>query len=157
MQIKWAFRSITMSKASGGDEIAVELFQILKDDAVKVLHSVCQQMWKTQQWPQDGKGRFHYNPEERQFQRMFSYHTVALISPATKVISPSKSSTVHELWHSICSSWVEKRQKNQRSNCQRPLDHRKSKRISEKHLLLLYWPCKSLTVWIITNCGKLWI
>ena len=156
MQIKWAFRSITMSKASGGDGIAVELFQILKDDAVKVLHSVCQQMWKTQQWPQDGKGCFHCNPKERWFQRMFSYHTVALISPATKVISPSKSSTVHELWNSICSSWIEKRQKNQRSNCQHLLDHRKSKTISEKHLLLLYWPCKSLTVWIITNCGKLW-
>ena len=49
--VKWALGSITTNKASGGDEIAVELFQILKDDAVKVLHSVCQQLWKTQQWP----------------------------------------------------------------------------------------------------------
>ena len=54
-EVKWALRSISMSKASGGDEIPVELFQILKDDAVKVLHSVCQQIWKTQQWPQDWK------------------------------------------------------------------------------------------------------
>ena len=54
-EVKQALRSITMTKASGGDGIAVELFQILKDDAVKVLHSICQQMWKTHQWPQDWK------------------------------------------------------------------------------------------------------
>ena len=54
-EVKWALGSITMNKASGGDRIPVELFQILKDDAVKVLHSVCQQIWKTQQWPQDWK------------------------------------------------------------------------------------------------------
>ena len=52
-KVKWALRSITMSKASGGDGIPVELFQILEDDSVKVLHSTCQQIWKTQQWPQD--------------------------------------------------------------------------------------------------------
>ena len=54
-EVKWALRGITMNKASGGDEIPVELFQILKDDAVKVLHSIYQQIWKTQQWPQDWK------------------------------------------------------------------------------------------------------
>ena len=54
-EVKWALESITMNKASGGDGIPVELFQILKDDAVKVLHSICQQIWKTQQWPQDWK------------------------------------------------------------------------------------------------------
>ena len=54
-EVKWALESITMNKASGGDTIPVELFQILKDDAVKVLHSICQQIWKTQQWPQDWK------------------------------------------------------------------------------------------------------
>ena len=54
-EVKWAFGSITMKKASGGDGIPVELFQILKDDAVKVLHSICEQIWKTQQWPQDWK------------------------------------------------------------------------------------------------------
>ena len=55
-EVKWAFGSITTKKASGGDGIPVELFQILKDDAVKVLHSICQQIWKTRQWPQDWKG-----------------------------------------------------------------------------------------------------
>ena len=54
-EVKWALGTITMNKASGGDGIPVELFQILKDDAVKVLHSICQQIWKTQQWPQDWK------------------------------------------------------------------------------------------------------
>ena len=54
-EVKWALGNITMNKASGGDGIPVELFQILKDDAVKVLHSICQQIWKTQQWPQDWK------------------------------------------------------------------------------------------------------
>ena len=70
-EVKWALESITMSKASGGDGIPVELFQILKDDAVKVLHSICQQIWKTQQWPQYWKNdSFHSNPKERQCQRM---------------------------------------------------------------------------------------
>ena len=64
-EVKWVSRSITKSKASGDDGIAVELYQILKDDAVKVLHSICQHMWKTQQWPQDWKGRFPCNPQER--------------------------------------------------------------------------------------------
>ena len=69
-EVKWALGSITMNKASGGDGIPVELFQILKDDAVKVLHSICQQIWKTQQWPQDWKMCFHSNPKESQCQRM---------------------------------------------------------------------------------------
>ena len=63
-EVKWASESITPNKASGGDGIPVELFQILKDDAVKVLHSICQQIWKTQQWPQDWKRQFSF-----QFQR----------------------------------------------------------------------------------------
>ena len=57
-EVKWTLESVTMNKASGGDGIPVELFQILKGDAVKVLHSICQQIWKTQQWPQDRKGQF---------------------------------------------------------------------------------------------------
>ena len=69
-KVKWALGSITTNKASGGDGIPVELFLILKDDTVKVLHSICQQIWKTQQWPQDLKRCFHSNPKERQCQRM---------------------------------------------------------------------------------------
>ena len=59
-EVKWALGSITMNKASGGDGIPVELFKFLKDDAVKVLHSICQQIWKIQQWPQDWKGQFSF-------------------------------------------------------------------------------------------------
>ena len=59
-EVRWALESITTNKASGGDGIPVELFQILKDDAVEVLHSICQQIWKTQQWPQDWKGQFSF-------------------------------------------------------------------------------------------------
>ena len=70
-EIKWALGSITKNKARGGDGIPVELFQILKDDAVKVLHSICQQLWKTQQWPQDWKIQFSFHSKERQCQRMF--------------------------------------------------------------------------------------
>ena len=67
-EVKWALGSITQNKASGGDGIPVELFQILKDDAVKVLHSICQQIWKTQQWPQErsvGKGQFSFQSQRK--------------------------------------------------------------------------------------------
>ena len=70
-KVKWALGNITTNKASGGDGIPVQLFQIVKDDAVKVLHSICQQIWKTQQWLQVWKRvSFHPNPKERQCQRM---------------------------------------------------------------------------------------
>ena len=69
-EVKWTLESITMNKASGGDDIPVELFQILKDDAMKVLHSICQQIWKTQQWPQDWKrSAFISIPKKRQCQK----------------------------------------------------------------------------------------
>ena len=86
-EVKWALRSITMSKASGGDEIAVELFQILKDYAVKVLHSTCQQIWKTQQWPQDWKRSvFIPIPKKANTKECSNYRTIALISHASKVM-----------------------------------------------------------------------
>ena len=64
-EVKWALKSITMNKASGDDGIRVELFQILKDDAVKVVQSICQQIWKTQQWPQDWKGQFLFQSQRK--------------------------------------------------------------------------------------------
>ena len=86
-EVKWALGSITMNKASGGDGIPVELFQILKDDAVKVLHSMCQQIWKTQQWPQDWKRSvFIPIPKKGNAKECSDYHTFALISHATKVM-----------------------------------------------------------------------
>ena len=64
-KVEWALGNITMNKASGGDGIPVELFQVLKDDAVKVLHSICQEIWKTQQWPQNGKGQFSFQSQRK--------------------------------------------------------------------------------------------
>jgi len=84
-KVKWALGSITTNKASGGDGIPAELFQILKDDAVKVLHSRCQQIWKTQQWPQDWKRSVSILiPKKGNAKECSNYHTVALISHARK-------------------------------------------------------------------------
>ena len=86
-EVKWALESVTMNKASGGDGIPVELFQILKSDAVKVLHSICQQIWKTQQWPQDWKKSvFIPVPKKCNAKECSKYHTIALISQASKVM-----------------------------------------------------------------------
>ena len=86
-KVKWALGSITTNKASGGDGIPVELFQILKDDAVKVLHSICQQIWKIPQWPQDWKRSvFIPIPKKDNSKECSNYHTVALISHASKVM-----------------------------------------------------------------------
>ena len=80
-KVKWALGSISMNKASGGDEIPVELFQILKDDDVKMLHSICQQIWKTQQWPRNWKRSiFIPNPKKGNAKECSNYHTIALIS-----------------------------------------------------------------------------
>ena len=85
--IKWALGSITMNKVSGGDGIPVELFQVLKDDSVKVLHSICQQIWKTQQWPQDWKRSVCIPiPKKGNAKECSNYHAVALISHASKVM-----------------------------------------------------------------------
>ena len=86
-EVKWALESITTNKASGGDGIPVELFQILKDDAVKVLHSISQQIWKTQQWPQDWKRSIFISiPKKGNAKECSNYRTIALISHASKVM-----------------------------------------------------------------------
>ena len=79
-KVKLALGSITTNKASGSDGIPAELFQVLKDDAVKVMHSTCQQIWKTQQWPRVWKRSVHSNPKERQCQGMFKPHKCALFT-----------------------------------------------------------------------------
>ena len=86
-EVKWALGSITMNKASGADGSLVELFQILKDDAVKVLHSICQQIWKTQQWPQDWKRSvFIQIPKKGNVKERSNYHTIVLISPVSSIM-----------------------------------------------------------------------
>ena len=86
-EVQWALESITMNKSSGGEGIPVELFQILKDVAVKVLHSICQQIWKTHQWPQDWKWSvFIPIPKKGNAKEFSNYHTIALISHASKIM-----------------------------------------------------------------------
>ena len=86
-EVKRALGSITTNKASGGDGIPVELFQILKDDAVKVLHSICQQIWKTLQWPQDWKKSVFISiPKKSNAEKCSDYHNIALISHTSKVM-----------------------------------------------------------------------
>ena len=96
-EFKWALESITMNKASGGDGIPVELFQIVKDDAVKVLHSICQQIWKTQQWPQDWKRSVFIPIPKKGNDRMLKLpHNCTHL---TRYVpnSASQASAIHEL------------------------------------------------------------
>ena len=86
-EVRWALESITTNKGGGGDGIPVELFQILKDDAVKVLHSTCQQIWKTQQWPQDWKRSVSIPiPKKGNAKECSNYRTIVLISHASKLM-----------------------------------------------------------------------
>ena len=89
-KVKWALGSFTTNKASGGDGIPAELFQVIKDDAVKVLHSICQQIWKTQQWPQDWKRSvFIPIPKKGNVKEFSNYHAIALISHTGRLCSKS--------------------------------------------------------------------
>ena len=140
-EVKWALESLTTNKASGGDRISVELFQILKDDAVTVLHSICQQIWKTQQWPRDWKRSvFIPIPKKGNAKECSNYRTIALISHASKVMLKILQARLQQFVNRELSDVQVgfRKDRNQRSNCQHLLDHRKSKRIPEKHLFLLY-------------------
>ena len=136
-----------MNKASGGDGIPVELFQILKDDAMKVLHSICQQIWKTQQWPQDWKRSVFFPiPNKGNAKECSNYCTIVFISYASKVMPQILQARLQQYvnWELPEVQTGFRRQRNQRSNCQHPLDHWKSKRVPEIHLFLLFWVCQSL-------------
>ena len=135
--------------------MSVEVFQILKDDAVKALHSICQQIWKTHLWPQDRKRSvFIPIPKKGNSKECLNYHTTTHKQGSTQS-SPSEAAKVHEPRTFRCSSWIQKRQKKQKSNCQHLLDHRKNKRIPGKHQLCFTdYTLKPLIVWITANCGK---
>ena len=140
-EVKWGLGSIIMNKASGGDGISVELFQILKGDAVKVLHSICQRTWKTQQWPQDWKRSvFIPIPKKGNAKECSNYHTLALISRDSKVMLKLLQSRLQQYMNRELPDVQDgfRKGRGNRSNCQHPLDHGKSKRVPEKHLLLLY-------------------
>ena len=119
-EVKWALESITTNKASGGDGIPVELFQILKNDAVKVLYSICQQIWKTQQWLQDGKRSvFIPIPKKDNAEECSNYHTITLISHASKVILKILQARLQQYKnHELPDVQVGFRKgRDQRSNC----------------------------------------
>ena len=140
-EVKWALGSITTNKANGVDGIPVELFQILKDDDVEVLHSICQQICKTQQWPQDWKRSvFIPIPKKGNAKECLNYHTIVLISHASKVVLKILQARLQQYVNrelSDVQAGFRKGKGNQRSNNQHPLDHQKSKRAPEKHLFLL--------------------
>ena len=151
-EVKWALGSITMNKDSGGDGILVELFQILKDDAVKVLNSICQQIWKTQQWPQDWKRSvFIPVPKKGNAKECSNYHTISLISHASKVMlkvlqSRFQQYVNHELPDVQAGFRKGRGTRGQIANIWWIIE---KARFPEKHLFLLYLLCQSLRL-----CGS---
>ena len=140
-EVKWALGSITMNKASGGDGIPVELFQILKDDAVKVLHSICQQIWKTQQWPQDWKWPVFIPISKKGNAKECSNHrTTALISHTSKVMLKILQARLHQYVNcelpDVQAGFRKGRgTRDQVANIQCIIE---KARVPEKHLFLLY-------------------
>ena len=142
-EVKWALGSISTNKASGGDGIPVELFQILKHDAVKVLHSICQQIWKTQQWLQDWKRTvFIPIPKKGNAKQCSNYRTIALISHASKVMLKILQTRFKHYVNCELPDVQAEFSKGRGTRDQ--ISTRSSKkRVPEKHLFLLY-RCQSL-------------
>ena len=157
-EVKWALESITMNKASGGDGIPVELFQILKDDAVNVLHSICQQIWKTQQWPQDWK-RSVFIPitKKGNAKECSNYHTIALISHASKVMLKTPQARLQQYVNRELPDVQVVLGKAEEPEIKLPTSagswkkQESSRKTSISALLIMPKP---LTVWITINCGK---
>ena len=152
--VKWALGSITMSKGRGGDGIPVELFQILKDDVVKVLHSICQQIWKTQQWPQDWKRSvFIPIPKKGNAKESSNYCTIALISHASKVLLKILQASFNSTWTMNFQMFKLVLEEAEEPEIKSPTSAGSSKKQenSRKTSALLTMP-KPLTVWITTNC-----
>ena len=142
-KVKWALGSINMNKACERDGITAELFQILKKDAIKELHSICQQIWKTQQWPQDWKvSVFIPIPKKDNAKECSNYCTIAQFSHASKVMFKVLQARLQQYVNrelpDVQAGFRKGRGiKDQIANI-RWIDHRKSKRVPAKHLLLLY-------------------
>ena len=145
-------RNITTNQPSGDDGIPVELFQILKDDAVKVLHSICQQMWKTQQWPQDWKKSvFIPTSKKGNAKECSNYHTTAFISQASKVMLKILQANFNSTWTVNFQMFKLDLEKAKEPEIKLPTSDGSSKKqnSSRNHLFLLYWLCQSL--WL---CGS---
>ena len=144
-----------MNKASGGDGIPVELFQILKDDAVEVLHSRCQQIWKTQQWPWDWKGSvFIPIPKKGNAKECSNYHTIALISHASKIMLKILQARLQqyvnrEFPNGQAGLRKDRRTRDQIANICWIIEKAREKTSASLTML------KPLTLWIATNSGKI--
>ena len=157
-EVKWALESITMNTVSGGDGIPVELFQILKDNAVKVLHSICQQIWKTQQWTQDWK-RSVFIPVTKKgnAKECSNYRTIALISHASKVMLKILQARLqqyvnHELPDVQAGFRKAEESEIKLSTYAGSWKKQESSRKTSTSALLTM--PKPLTLWITMNCGK---
>ena len=159
-EVKWALGSITTNKASRGDGIPVELFQILKD-AVKVLHSICQQIWKTQQWPQDWKSSvFIPIPKKGNAKECSNYYTIALNSQASKVMLKILRARLQKyMWtvnfHMFKLDLAEAEEPAIKlpTSAGSLKKQESSRKASSSALLTMPKP---LTMWITANCGKFW-
>ena len=157
-EVKWALGSITTNKASGGDGIPVELFQILKDDAMKVPHSICQQIWKTHQWSQDWKRSvFIPIPKKGNVKECSKYCTIALISHASKVTLKILQARLQQ--HVNCERpdfklVLEKAEEPEIKLPTSAVSSRKQESSRKTSISGLLTMPKPLTVWITINCGK---
>ena len=159
-EVKWALGSITANKASGGDGIPVELFQILKDDVVKVLHSIYQQIWKTQQWPQDWKmSVFIPIPQKGNAKECSNYRTISLISHTSKVMLEILQARLqkyvnHELPDVQAGFRKGRGARDQVANIWWIIE--KAREFQKTSISALLTMSKTLTMWITINCAKSW-
>ena len=151
-EVKWALESITTNKATGGDGILVKLFQILKDDAVKVLHSICQQIWKTQQWPQDWK-RSVFIPilKKGNAKECSNYHTIALISHASKVMLKILQARLQQDVNRELPDVQAGFRKGKEPEIKLPTSSGSSKKQESSIKISI---SALLTMWFTTKCGK---
>ena len=157
-KVNWALRSITMNKASGGDGIPGELFQIPKDDAVKVLHSICQQLWKTQQWPQDWKmSVFIPIPKKGNAKECSKYWTIAHISHTSKVMIKILQDRLQQYVNCELPDVQVDSEKAEAREIKLPTSigsSKKQENTRKTSTSALSTTPKPLTVWITTNGGK---
>ena len=157
-EVKWALGTITTNKASGGDGFPVELFQILKDDAVKVLHSICQQIGKTQQWPQDWKRSvFIPIPKKGNAKECSNYCTIALISHASKVMLKILQARLQQYVNHELPDVQDDFRKGRATKIKLPTSTgswKKQESSRKTSISALLTMPKPLTVWITINCGK---
>ena len=155
-EVKWALGSISMNKANGGDGITVKLFQILKDDDLKVLHSICWQIWKIQQWQQDRKRSvFILILKKGNGKKCYNCSTIALISHASKIMLTILQARLQQYMNCEFQMFKLVLEKAEEPEIKLPISTGSSKKqeSSRKTSTLLTMP-KPLTVWITRNCGK---